>query len=723
MKILPILVFVSGLSYVAHAQAVEPRGLLEVADFSSPVVSPNGKLVAFRVEQASVERNTYDAFWYVQDVDGVSFPHRIGEGGAVLRDYVGDSLPATVVWSPDNRWIYYRAMIDGKLDVWRAAVDGSGAEPMTHDAADVRDFALGKGGRVLRYSVGATREEVRSAEQAEYDRGIHIDATVPVGQELFRSSYVGGRMATQRFSDKGWSDGDVPLLAGVPDRWMAIDLAAGARQAVAGSGAPTAPPLAPGKFGVDGDPWKSVRDPQGGRTAWLTRVGDGKGQMYRPDVLLSALPSGHARRAVTCESELCTKKAITGIQWRPGHDEVLFTVTDPRLGLAQSIFRWNVGTGKVRLVVEAKGLVDGGRDLASECGVSAQALVCVTAEADRPPRLERVDLESGARRVLFDPNEALAMDMAKVPVRLLRWEDKQGRWFTGQFYPARRNGTGPAPLFITYYSCPGFVRGGLGDEWPLVSLAQAGISALCINRRPGYTMDAVARYGEGLAAVESVVDLLSSEGEVDRARVGMGGLSFGGEVTMWTAMRSDVLAAASVASPTVSPLYYLMRSLKGKEAFLKGLRDMWGLGSPSETPERWKALSPVFNLDSIRTPILMQTPEQEYVYALDYEIPLIREHRADLYVFPNESHQKFQPKHKLAVYERNLDWFRFWLQGYEDPTPSKRARYMRWRVMREHTQERRSAPNLHGSRLGMISYPVLDHAQVEDAHERAVAGR
>src|SRR5699024_8960627 len=138
-----------------------------------------------------------------------------------------------------------------------------------------------------------------------------------------------------------------------------------------------------------------------------------------------------------------------------------------------------------------------------------------------------------------------ARDMATVPVRLLRWQDKHGRWFTGQFYPARHSDAVPAPLFITYYSCPGFVRGGGGDEWPLVSLAQVGISALCINRRPGYTMDAVARYGEGLAAVKSVINLLSKAGEIDRARVGMGGLSFGGEVTMWTVMKSNVLAAAS----------------------------------------------------------------------------------------------------------------------------------------------------------------------------------
>jgi dipeptidyl aminopeptidase/acylaminoacyl peptidase len=642
-------------------------------------LSPDGRSVAFRVERASIARNTYDTVWYVQGLDDPS-PRYVADGGVPLRDSAGQSLPPKVLWSSDSRWIYYRALVDGKIDVWRAAADGSGAEPMTHDAADVRDFALGKGGRVLKYSIGATREEVRSAERAEYDQGIHIDASVPIGQGLFRSGFVGGRMATQRYG-KVWFD-HVPLLADVPDRWTEIDLSTGARRALSGSDVPSESSLAPGKAGVDGDPWKAVRDPNGSRVAWLTRIGDGKGQMYRPDVLLSALPDGHARKAIKCESELCVSKAITEIQWRSDHDEVLFTVTDPRQGLAQSIFRWNVGTGAVRVIVKTEGLANGGRASASDCGVSVASLVCVTAEAERPPRLERIDLESGKRHVLFDPNAALARDMAKVPVRLLQWKDKQGRWFTGQFYSARRSGDGPAPLFVTYYSCPGFVRGGVGDEWPLASLAQAGISALCINNPPGYIMDAIARYGEGLAAVESVIDLLSKEGEVDRARVGMGGLSFGGEVTMWTVMKSNVLAVASVANPVTSPSYYLFGSMKGK-AFLKGLMDMWGLGSPSETPERWKAISPTFNLDRIHVPILFQHSEQEYMFGLDYEIPLINERRADLYVFPNEPHQKFQPKHKLAVYERNLDWFRFWLQGYEDPDPAKKQQYAHWREMRD----------------------------------------
>jgi dipeptidyl aminopeptidase/acylaminoacyl peptidase len=118
------------------------------------------------------------------------------------------------------------------------------------------------------------------------------------------------------------------------------------------------------------------------------------------------------------------------------------------------------------------------------------------------------------------------------------------------------------------------------------------------------------------------------------------------------------------------------------DVFYQQLKKFWQLGAPDETPERWRRLSPVSNLDRIRAPILMQMPEQEYVMALEYAVPLIRMKRADLYVFPDEPHQKFQPKHKLAAYERNLDWFRFWLQGREDRDPQKADQYRSWEAMR-----------------------------------------
>ncbi len=673
-----------GLLCAGQAQAVEPRELLEVVDFGSPVISPDGKQVAFRTEQASVERNTYDAFWYVQDLDGSSLPRRIADGGVVLRGTAGESLPATVIWSPDGRWIYYRALVDGKLDVWRAASDGGSASPVTLDPADVRAFVLADGGRTLQYSVGPTREAVLKAEQAEYDHGVRIDGTVPIGQGLTRSGNIGGQLATQRYG-KIWFD-RAPLLAEVPDRWKAVDLPGGtSRDLEAGS-------VHVERSETDVDPqypdaWKVSRSVDG-RVAVLTRFGEKHGLQLGPNVRLSASLPGKATRQVVCQAALCTGKQISSARWRPQRDEVLFTVSDREAGGAQSIFRWNVGTGEVMPVAQSSGLLNGGRDSGSKCGVSPAALVCVSAAANQPPRLEWIDLERGTRRVLFDPNASLAQALAaSTPPSLLRWTDAKGQVFTGQFYPAKGNTGVASPLFVNYYLCSGFVRGGVGDEWPFASLAAHGISALCINNQP-YRIEPVERYDEALSAVESVVKLLSDSGQIDARRVGMGGLSFGSEVTLWAAMRTQLLAAASISSPSVSSTYYLFGSLKG-EKFFGSLKELWGLESPQKTPARWRLLSPEFNVDRISIPVLFQMPEQEYLMALDYAVDLIGRGRADVYVFPNEPHQKFQPRHKLAVYQRNVDWFRFWLQGFECDDPAKANQYADWRAMRERDPEGR----------------------------------
>jgi dipeptidyl aminopeptidase/acylaminoacyl peptidase len=684
----------------AHAETISPRRLLEVADLTGPVISPDGGSVAFRLEQASVVRNTFDVFWYVQALDGKSPPRQVADGGVLLHDAAGGSVPGHVVWSPDGRWIYYRALVDGQMAVWRAAVDGSGTEPVTHDPADVRDFALSADGKTLKYGVGATRDEVIAAEEAEYDRGIHVDETVPVGQGgLFRAGNIDGRLETQRFrSDSpGWDR--VQLLTGTADQWKAVDLETGKVRDLPSSERPPQPPTtsdlsnemrkAIGMRTLESSPpWKLEVDPDTGRTALLTRTGEGKGLMRKPDVQLAMLPKAGSSRIIKCQAKSCTGKAISSIQWRPHSDEVLFTVTDAHEGQAQSIYRWDVRTGAVQPVIQSAGMLNGGgRYESGGCGVSPEVLVCVTAEADRPPRLERIDLMTGERQVLFDPNAALALDMAKTtPSRLLRWTDAKGQEFTGQFFSARRTGRGPSPLFVNYYDCRGFLRGGMGDEWPFASLAENGISSLCINQAP-YRLDAVERYGQGLSAVRSAIDLLASKGEIDRTKVGMGGLSFGTEVTLWTVMKSDLLAAASVTSVGMSRNYYLFGSMRG-DAFLKPLKEFWQLGAPDETPERWRILSPAAYLDRIKAPILMQMPEQEYVIALDYAIPLMQKHRADLYVFPNEPHQKFQPRHKLAAYKRNIDWFRFWLQGYEDPDPAKHEEYKHWRAMKTAGAER-----------------------------------
>ncbi|MGN6227489.1 MAG: Atxe2 family lasso peptide isopeptidase [Dyella sp.] len=665
------------------AQVISPRRLLEVTDLGNPVISPDGAYVAFRTEKASIARNTYDTAWYVQRLDATAPPLRIADGGAPLREYVsGLVLPSPAEWSPDGRWLYYRARLNGRVAVWRAAADGSGAQEVTSDAADVRDFVLGDRGLTLTYSVGATRSEVLAAEEQGYNQGVHIDESVVLAAGLFRSSKIDGRAATQQFLGDWFSTG--PLLAKVPDRWKVVDLQTGIAKDLPKADRPPQPLTAADLPADLPAARKIAQAPHDARIAvLLPGKHKAKGQLLSLYVELAVLSDRHSSHPVFCTAEPCHEKHIGDIQWRPGSDEVLFTVTDYDKGRAQSIYGWNVQTGAVRPIVMAEGLFSGSqRYWDIPCAVSIASLVCVAAAADHPPRLEAVDLRSARRRILFEPNRRLDLDMAATaPAELIRWKDEQGREFTGQLFQARgASARHPPPLFVTFYTCDGFLRGGLGDEWPLATLAEQGISALCINAIPEFRIDFVARHDQGRAAVESVVKRLAGEGRIDGTRVGMGGLSYGSEVTLWTLAHSDVVTAASVSSISPTPTYYLLNSLR--PAFRSNLRKLWQLGAPAETPAQWRKISPMYHLDRLRAPILFQMPEQEYRMALDYALPLIRRHKADAYVFPDEAHIKFQPRHKLAVYERNVDWFRFWLQGYEDPAPAKADQYRVWREIK-----------------------------------------
>lgn len=648
----------------SHA-AIATQRLVEVADFSGLVVSPDARRVAFRVERPSVERNAWLATWYIQDMDALSPPLRAGDGGEPFHDVAGTAVPGQATWSPDGRWLFYRALHDGRIEVWRAATDGSGAVPVTADAANVRAFKLSADGTTLAYSVGAARDDIERAEQAEYDKGLHVTPDVPIGQGLFRSHYVDGRLAMERYNGIGYvREG---LLASVPDRWKQLDLATGKVVDVRGEEQPK----------DEGIP-DVMRDSRTGRTIVIVPPKEGD---EKSGSTLKVNPGPSGGEEIVCRAAVCSHASISSAQWRPGRDEVLFTTTPGKDAYAQAMFRWVVATGEVRPVVQSRGLVNGGRNIPSLCGASAEAMACVVAEPDRPPRLERIDIDTGRQDSMFEPNASLALDLEKaVTTRLLRWKDAKGHEFTGQLFLGNSDKAAPRPLFVTYYICRGFLRGGAGDEWPLASLASDGIAALCINSTP-YDWNPVVRYDTGLEAVRSVVDMLAKEGVVDPAHVGMGGLSFGSEVTQWVATESNLLAAGSETAPSITPLFYLISSLQG-DRYFGTLHDAWGLRSPEQTPAQWKRISPTFNLDRIHVPILYQMPEEEYLFALDYLVPMIRANKADLYIFPAETHQKFQPRHKAAAYERNLDWFRFWLQGYESPAPGKRAQYEHWRAMR-----------------------------------------
>jgi hypothetical protein len=103
----------------------------------------------------------------------------------------------------------------------------------------------------------------------------------------------------------------------------------------------------------------------------------------------------------------------------------------------------------------------------------------------------------------------------------------------------------------------------------------------------------------------------------------------------------------------------------------------------------WRSTSLESNADRIRTPILIQASGDEWRFALPTIMTLREQGRpAEMYVFPREGHIKWQPAHRLAIYERSLSWFDFWLRGREAGAPDELER---WRGLRNQVPRQQSS--------------------------------
>ena len=665
--LLPVLLALAG---AAHAQRTPSiREMIELNDLSSVANSPDGKMAVFREESASIERNTHDLAWFIVLVDGSAPARRLADAGE--GNWLnGTLLSEPPIWSADSRFVLYRAVIDGEVQIWRAASDSSGVTRITQEAGNIIDLSLGSDGRTIIYRVGASRDDSARAERQEYDRGILIDASIDPSRPLYRGGRIDGRWASERL--KGFWFGHGGLLADQAPHVRSVDIASGRfHDATETESAGLVPPT-------------QYFEKLDGRFL-IARVfsGDVRGTAYvlssGPEHELLVARGSGLEGAIHCRAAACVGQRIRSVTWQAGTDALVFETGD---GSGNSnLYRWEVGSGTVRILAAGQGMLNGGRDQSEGCAVGAKVAVCVAAGADLPPHLVAIDLDSAKIRPLAEPNRALVD--ASLRFRPLSWLDNKGRRFTGQLLEPD-NAKGPVPLFVTYYSCGGYLRGGLGDEFPLRDLARHGIAALCINRFPASdgVGDQTGAYRIAQSGIEAVIDRLARDGIVDRSRVGMGGVSFGGESTIWIAMHSRLLAAMSIANVLLTPTYYWFNAVKGREV-PQVLSTGWGIGDPDHDRRGWQELSPAFNADKMRTPLLMQVPELEYRPNVEL---LARLQGAgtpvELWAFPEEVHVKWQPRHQLAANERNLDWFRYWLQDWIDPDPAKAAQYARWQAYR-----------------------------------------
>jgi dipeptidyl aminopeptidase/acylaminoacyl peptidase len=162
--------------------------------------------------------------------------------------------------------------------------------------------------------------------------------------------------------------------------------------------------------------------------------------------------------------------------------------------------------------------------------------------------------------------------------------------------------------------------------------------------------------------------------------VGIAGFSHGEEIAGYALTHSDLFQAA-IGAAMYETYFYFMGGTEWWELF-----DTWGLaGWPfGKSADHWNEISMAQNALRIHTPVLETVSDTEYLVYLPLYRSLVDLGKpVEIYVYPNELHVRNQPRHRFEIYERNLDWFAFWLKGEERAGIEKLEQYARWRAMRE----------------------------------------
>lgn len=643
----------------------------ETAKPSPLAVSPTGKEVAFVLSRADPAGNRYCRALVVVALAGGAPPRIVGSGG----DYMFDAFPmygrmlrngftavVTPQWSPDGRSIAYLRRDDdreaGKVQVWLARSDGGGARPVTHSPVDVEAAVWSEDGARLVYASRPAAAEVERAVAREGLAGwLYDERSVPTGGPVPQAPVQ--PIETMSIAP----DGSDPRRAdaGEMARLEAVDASDHASKAIRSDGSVASAAL------VDGHVYAPRR---------ITVASAGSYSSLQP--------------SVNCEDPVCTG-TFNGVWWGTGGREVLFLRREGWNKEITALYRWSGKTGQSPVSILKT------RDVLLGCVPAAADLLCTRENATTPRHIARVDTGNGRITGIYDPNPEFR-GLALGKVERIRWRNDLGleTWGDLVLPPGYRQGK-PLPMVVVQYRSRGFLRGGTGDEYPIHALAAKGIAVLSIERPASVaTLHPEIRTGEEFlkvmtrdwaerrsmqSAIETGVRMVVDRGIADPARLGITGLSDGASSARWALLNSDLFKVAAISTCCVDENALIYNGLAVEKQF-----EEMGYPPPgSEDRAFWQPYSLARNARRVDRPLLMQLADDEYLGALNtFAVLRSAKRPVEMFVFPDEHHNKWQPVHRAAVYARNLDWFAFWLQDRRDPVPSKKAQYARWEAMRDH---------------------------------------
>jgi Prolyl oligopeptidase family len=306
-----------------------------------------------------------------------------------------------------------------------------------------------------------------------------------------------------------------------------------------------------------------------------------------------------------------------------------------------------------------------------------------------PPVLIATEVASHISRVVLNPNPQLeGITLGKVSV--LRWSDATGHEQVGGLYKPPDYLEGKRyPLVVQTH---GFNENefSASGAFPTATAAQelAGAGLLVLQARgsegacasPNTPQEAPCE----VANYEAAIQLLVSQGMVDPDRVGIVGFSRTCYHVLAALTTSKFRYSAASITDGINVGYFQYIMDVDMPEFGRDFESMIGARPFGKGLQRWLEQSPEFNMEKVTTPLQVVAIGKASLLSSWEPYAALRylDKPVDLIVLNDEEHLLTNPAERMVSQGGTVDWFRFWLQDYEDPNPAKAAQYNRWRGLK-----------------------------------------
>jgi dipeptidyl aminopeptidase/acylaminoacyl peptidase len=674
MRFLPALACAAALAVpvCAQRQTFDVDTMLKLSRISEPVLSPDGKLVAFTVQTVDLDRNTKPKQIYMVAVDG-------GLPRQMTHDGTDNERPR---WSPDSKQIYYVSNRDGSSQIWSMTPDGSNGRQISHLSTEAAGILVSPDGKKIVFlsnvypDCGANdtcnKSKIDDEAKSKVKARIYTSLLFrhwTEWQSKRRQHLLVMNVDGTEVKDLTPGDRDVPPFSlGGPDDYaispdsaeLAFTMNADANLATSTNSDIYTVPL------VGGDAQKVTLNPAADDAPLYSP--DGKYLAYR-----SQLRAGYesdrwrlmvldraARRATNLTEGL--DRWVESFAWSPDSTRLFYTVEDRgRTGLQMIA----VGGGGSRNIISGASSLD---DV--QFNSTGSFMLYSEQSGSRPTELFRASSTGGSGVALTHLNDSLTLNSTLRPLEEM-WVDSPDKTRIESFIvkPPDFVPTQKYPVLFLIHGGP---EGAWGETWsyrwnPQV-FASAGYLVVMPNPRgsTGYGQKFIDDIngdwgGRPFDDIMAVADHVAALPYADADRMAAAGGSYGGYMIDWMLGHTTRFKAMISHSGVFD-----LRSMAGSTEEL--WFPLWEFkGMPWENPDMYAKWSPSMFVQDFKTPTLVMQGEIDYRVPMTQSLQLftslqMQKVPSKLVLFPDEGHWIMKPQNSVLWYNQFLEWIGEWLK-------------------------------------------------------------